>query len=145
MKKQRILLDTIFLLPILGIEITLEKFSEIFPRILENFEVWYNPISLIEAKWILLRLKRKGIEISMKDYIDGLRAIIYDERLHQTQVTDPKIEEIADSLISKISDYFDRIIYSTAKSLNMLLLTENETLLKLEGTVSWEKIIEKLK
>ena len=53
------LLDTTYFLPLFGIKIKLKDFENIFPKILSNYKVMYNPISFIEAKWIILKLLKE--------------------------------------------------------------------------------------
>jgi len=57
-----LLLDTTYLLPILGIRMSLKGFSELFPKLLDDYTVFYNPVSLVEAKWVMLRLAKKELQ-----------------------------------------------------------------------------------
>ena len=133
----RILLDTTYLLPALGIGVGLERFEEAFPRLLEEEEVLYNPLSLVEAKWICLRLSRRRPDLRerlLSSFVSGLRALLGDERLAQVPVTSPDVEELADLLLARgVRDYFDRMVYASAVCEDAALLTEDEELLGLEG------------
>ncbi len=97
----------------------------------------YNPVSLVEAKWTILRLGRK--EPSKKDallgaYRTGLKVLASDDRLKETPLTSEAVEAVADELLLEdgVMDYFDRVIYGTASERNCALLTEDEELLKLK-------------
>ncbi|MEM2663309.1 MAG: hypothetical protein QW665_08620, partial [Metallosphaera sp.] len=94
--KEKILLDTSFLLPLFNVDIGIEDFNDLFPRLIRQFEASYSPLSLVEAKWVLLRLRRRGIEYRLEDYIDGLRYILNNNELHRIDVTTPEVEEMAD-------------------------------------------------
>lgn len=129
-----LLLDTSYILPIFGLRIELGKFEKSFPRLLHVYSVIYNPVSLIEAKWITLRAGRKEPskrDILLQRYRIGLKTLQGDERLKPSTLTDDSIEQIADELLSKekLADYFDRMIYATAARYNMALLTEDDGLL----------------
>jgi len=59
MADEELVLDTTYLLPIFGIDMRLKGFGELFPRLLASYAVLYNPVSLVEAKWIVLKLVKK--------------------------------------------------------------------------------------
>ena len=150
----KVLLDTTYLLPVFGIDVGLQDFSNLFPRLLDKYSVMYNPVSIVEAKRIVLRLSRgdpSRKELLLKAYRLGLRALLSDRRLKQTGLTNPDVEEIADELLLKagVKDYFDRVIFATAAQQGAILLTEDEELMKIGLTgvprpkevISWEKLI----
>ncbi len=152
-----LIIDTTYLLPLFGVRVGLRDFDRLFPRLLDEFDVAYSPVSLIEAKWIILALTRRNIELRVKmlgRYIRGLKGILAEDRLKATELTNPLIEEVADKLLLNVGlkDYFDRMIYSTTKYYNATLLTEDEELMKIAEAkpgltikiTSWNKMIEKL-
>lgn len=152
-----ILLDTSYLLPILGIKVNLEDYDETFPLLLARFNVFYNPVSLVEAKWIALKRYRKtGNTRILKRFSEGVESIILDDRLKETILTNSLIEETSDKLLveKNVRDYFDRIIYATAAAHRLTLLTEDENLHKTSLTqqemnppkkTSWNQIKTHLK
>ncbi len=153
----RLLIDTTYLLPILGVKIELKEYEYIFPLVLRRYEVIYNPVSLIEAKWILLKLIKTHPEEAaylLNSYVEGLATIVHSNYLRPTVLTNPKIEEVADKLFIeiKIKDYFDRIIYATAIYYNATLLTEDQTIKKIRHpeiprpvVLSWRNIVSQFK
>jgi hypothetical protein len=135
-----LLLDTTYLLPVFGIDVGLAKFGTKFPEILDEYDIRYNPVSLLEAKWISLRISLRIGRHSDRDkflarYRSGLGAIMTDKRMKQTRLTDSAVELIADRLLTdnRLNDYFDRMIYATAAAENSHLLTEDKVLLGLTG------------
>jgi PIN domain nuclease of toxin-antitoxin system len=131
-----LLLDTTYLLPLFGIESGLSNFNESFRRLLSNYQLSYNPLSLVEAKWLVLKVakKKRGRLQSFLDYYrEGIGALAKESAIKKTQVTDENVEKLSDSLLTEagLRDYFDRQIYSTAACSNTLLLTEDERLHKL--------------
>jgi hypothetical protein len=131
-----LILDTTYLLPALGIGIDLRDFGKKFPQVLEDYSVLYNPVNLVEGKWVVLRMgKRENMDVVglLERYRVGLGAILRDGRLAQTSITDLRVEELADELLLKhrVNDYFDRMIYGTACAKEALLLTEDRELREL--------------
>jgi len=135
MAGEELVLDTTYLLPIFGIGVGLEGFDELFPELLSEYAVLYNPVSLVEAKWIVLKLAKREPQKRdklLERFRIGLEALLSDERLSQTELTNPNVEEVADLLLTRagVADYFDRLIYATAASRESVLLTEDEELAK---------------
>lgn len=127
-----LVLDTTYLLPIFGVSIKLPRFKEVFPQLLSRYRVLYNPGSIIEAKWIVLGLSkgRRERSLTLARYRKGLKTLLFEERLVQTVLTSPEVEEVADKLLidAGLQDYFDRVIYATAVVRNAMLLTEDQEL-----------------
>ena len=94
-----LLLDTTYLLRVFGIDVGLPKFESELPRVLNEYDVRYNPISLPEAKWISLRMSRGDREDFLRRHRAGLSAILTDKRMTQTQLTNGEIELVADRLL----------------------------------------------
>jgi len=131
-----LLLDTTYLLPVFGIDVGLAKYETRFPEMLDGYDIRYNPVSLLEAEWISLRIGRHTDRDGfLARYRSGLGAIMADRRMKQTRLTDGTIELIADRLLTdnRLNDYFDRMIYATAAAENSHLLTEDKVLLGLRG------------
>ncbi len=152
-----LLIDTTYILPIFGIGIELTDFNDGFATMLQRYAVKYNPISIVEAKWTVLRLarmNRTSRDALLKAYRLGLTALEKDERLRQTVLTNDPIEEMSDRLLlnAGLKDYFDRQVYSTAVYLKCLLLTEDEELLRIcksgnlpkpQKVVRWKELFAK--
>ena len=151
-----LLLDTTYILPIFGLNIELRDFEKTFLRLLKSYSVMYNPISLVEAKWVILKLIRNNQSSTaplLRAYRLGLNALQEEHRLRSTTLTNDGIEVMADELLMKteIRDYFDRLIFATATHYNYLLLTEDEqlheiatsgSLPKPKKIIAWENLIE---
>ncbi len=130
-----LLIDTTYLLPVFGVSTGLENYEQLFPMLLNKYSVLYNPISTVEAKWIILKLARREArgQRLLTRFREGLKALLSDKRLSQSVLTNHEIEEIADILLVKeeVKDYFDRLIYATAAHHNAILLTEDKKLLRI--------------
>jgi hypothetical protein len=145
MERELLLFDSSYLFPIFGIELEYQNYELKFPQLAERYSLRYNPVSLVEAKWYVLRLSRSSKEKAAElllGYRRGLSSIERDARLQSTKLTDEKVEALSDLLLERFSlkDYFDRLIYSTAACAEepTALLTEDSVLHELfkktEGT-----------
>jgi PIN domain nuclease of toxin-antitoxin system len=157
---KKILFDTTYLLPLLGIKVkNLRNYNDYIARIIDTNSVYYHPISLIESKWKLIHLTR---EISREEkrliysrYREGLNYILESDKFTQVEFTNPNIEEEVDYLIEKgYRDYFDLLIFTTAYIENMTLITEDEELALIPGEINryremkilkWSQLTESLK
>jgi len=139
-----LLLDTTYLLPLFGLESRLPNFDDSFRQLLSDYEVKYNPVSLLEAKWLVLRLARRKkaqLETFLNYYREGIRVITKGEPIVQTAFTEEKVEGLSDKLLieADLRDYFDRQIYSTAACQKYLLLTEDGSLHQLYQSHTFER------
>ena len=128
-----LLLDTSYLLPIFGVKLEYRDFETVFSKLNERYAIIYNPVSLIEAKWIILKYSRKvpaQRDVLLQAYRKGLLSLEKDPRLQSSILISEGIEELSDNLLTElgVTDYFDRQIYSTAANLHFNLLTEDESL-----------------
>lgn len=126
----KLVLDTNYLLPLFGIDVQLKLSLE---ELLREFKpVYYNPVSLIEAKWVGLKLARKAVvdlRLFRSRYVLGLKALRGDKRFRATPLTTPAMERFISRLQDMgVTDYFDQLIAATAISGRAKLLTEDEDL-----------------
>jgi PIN domain nuclease of toxin-antitoxin system len=82
-------------------------------------------------------------EAYLEKYRRGLGVLFAQSRLRQTELTTPQTEYEADELLRKVSDYFDRMIYATAKQLGLTLISEDRVLKRLDGVISWDELIQR--
>ena len=118
-KRLRVLVDTTFLLPALGVEVE-EEAEEVIP-LFRKIDVYYLEVGILEAIWKILKIiglenferVRIGLEAIRKTYI-----LAYPP---------------AEAYISAVEiykrghkDYIDALYYATAKVLNLKFLTIDE-------------------
>ena len=136
---ESLVIDTTYLLPLFGLETSITNYDEKLPILLDKYDVKYNPISLLEAKWLIIRIAKKNkkekFETFLEYYREGIAAIEKEDRIHQTAFTNENIERLSDSILmtTNIKDYFDRQIYSTAANLGYVLVTEDKQLHELKN------------
>ena len=157
---EKILFDTTYLLPLLGIKIKgLNEYDKYISEIFDAYDVYYHPISLIESKWELISLKKKmdieKWENATYRYKQGLNYILKSNKLTQLRFTSAEIEEEVDYLIKRgYRDYFDLLIFFTAFIENLTLITEDDELKEIPDrfkkyedveVINWNKLIKMLK
>jgi len=135
---ESLVIDTTYLLPLFGLETNITNYDEKLPILLDKYDVKYNPISLLEAKWLIIRTAKKNkekFETFLEYYREGIATMQREDRIHQTAFTDENIESLSDIILmtTNIKDYFDRQIYSTAANLGYILLTEDKQLHELRN------------
>ena len=132
--KNKILIDTTYLLPLFGIEIEKFNLRDIQSLLEVDAEIIYNSISLIEIKWIILKLAKKNkktLEQMRDTYNETLEYLSASDEIKQTPLITPKIIRLEDKLSDLgVNDYFDRIITATAKIYANIFLTEDKKLAK---------------
>ncbi len=157
----RVFLDTTYILPLFGIDIRLDGYIEYFPVLHGFCELYYSPLSLIEAKWIIIGILRKMKDLDdkfklMYEYRSGLDILLNDPRFKQSVLTNSLIEEIADRLWEAgVNDYFDRMIYAAASYYRAVLVTEDEEIhaihrsanivTKPKEVINWNKLVSRIK
>jgi len=125
----RILLDTSFILPILGIDT-----GAIVRKILEKLndlsaEIYYSHFNILEAIWVSIKLIREG-SLDVDRFSRGLRSIYASNRLMIID-EDPFIFDYALKLyMMGHRDMIDNILYSTALHKGLKFLTLDEELVE---------------
>ena len=125
--KLRILLDTSFLLPTLGIDVG-DDVRECLER-LNNVtaELHYSRFSLLEALWIAARLVKSG-SFDMERFVQGLRSIVESGRYVKVNEDYWVFKEALEMYVLGHKDMIDNILYATSTSLNLKLLTVDSEL-----------------
>ncbi|MEM2997293.1 MAG: PIN domain-containing protein [Candidatus Bathyarchaeia archaeon] len=123
----RVLLDTSFILPTLGIDI-----GDEFLRGLERLdglkaEVYYSIFNILESLWVAIRLAKRGV-LHVERFGEGLRSIIEGVRYL-------RVVEGAEVFRGALRLYFlghrdiiDNILYATSVDLGIKMLTLDEEL-----------------
>ena len=158
MKADKILLDTTYLLPFFEIET--DRFSKKDLELLleSDIELFYNPVSLIEIKWVLIRITKRDkrkLKRLREIYSESIDYLLYNEEIKPTILLNGRISQLEDILYDAgIKDYFDRIITATAKVFTGKLLTEDEDLAKILKSIkefmdlevlNWQQLIKNIK
>jgi len=112
----KILIDTTFLLPALGIEVEEEVIEAI--RLFRKFQIYYLEVGVLEAMWCILKVVPQE-KMNMVDV--GLKAI-----RSTYQLVSPPIEAYIKAVAifrEGHRDYIDALYYASAEALNLMWLT----------------------
>lgn len=122
MLELKILLDTSFILPSLGLSVEKEVIETI--KYFRVFEIYYSELSLLEALWKIVRLIRPE---DMEIVLNGIRSI---KRTYYRVEIPVKAYGLAYKMYRNgHRDIIDNLLYSAAYILNMRFLTLDEELI----------------
>jgi len=123
----KILIDTSFILPPLGIDV-----GEIVLNTIKEFdkhEIYFTELSLVEAMWVIRRLLKEGTKVDFKIVKTGLKSVIKTYRLLRIPIS-AYINAVNDR---RHNDLIDMIIYYTAKAYNLKLLSLDKKLKEIDN------------
>jgi len=139
----KLLLDTTYFLPAIGISIKDIPQDAVIRLIESGYEVYISEITLFElsakgAKYVVSRM------LSPERVLRGLRAIIYDNRVDRVPIYDTTILSTAFKIRSLLNDFIDCLILSSAINKANALVTEDDDILMLLRKKEFNSIIERL-
>jgi predicted nucleic acid-binding protein len=115
-KNSRILLDTSFILPFLGIDVG-EVIAGVLHR-LRDYELYYSELSLLEALWKIVKV----VSFDKLDIVlEGLTLIRRDLRL--AQVNEKAVKTALELYKLGHRDLIDNLLYGISLSQNLKFLT----------------------
>ena len=123
--KNKVLLDTSFLLPILGFQ-TSDRVMKAFQK-LGSYELYYNDISLLEALWKIVKVI-EGTEKQISRIKEGIRAI--EDTMIHVSINEASIENAIYMYKLGHRDMVDNLLYSIALSNDLKLLTVDKELIE---------------
>jgi len=124
-KNNEVLLDTSFLLPILGFE-TSRRVMNAFQK-LGSYNLYYNDISILEALWKIVEII-EGTEEQISRIEEGIRAI--RDTMKYTPIDEKAFKNAIYMYKLGHRDIVDNLLYSIAISKELKLLTVDEDLIK---------------
>ncbi len=139
----KILLDTTYFLPIIGVSIE-NLPDDIIIRILsKGYEVYMSEITLFElsakaAKYVIAN------KLPITRVMKGFKVLMFDNRIHRVPLSHLKIISLALELRRLLPDYIDALIVSSALLFTNLLLTEDNDILTLNTHFEFKRIVDRL-
>ncbi|MBS7612312.1 PIN domain-containing protein [Candidatus Bathyarchaeota archaeon] len=118
----KVLLDTSFLLPTLGIDVSREVLECLKRLVEEEVELYYSKFSILESLWIAIRLA-KDRNLDMERFNEGLRSIVNGGRYMRVEESSEVFNEALRLYMLGHKDMIDNILYATSSSLDFRLLT----------------------
>jgi predicted nucleic acid-binding protein len=125
----RVLLDTSFILPTLGITVSgvtseaIRLLAEV-PRV----EIYYSQFSILESMWVATRIS--NAKLDTETFQMGLRSIIEGHRYKRVEEDSEIFKEAFRFYRLGHKDMIDNILYATALGLDLMLLTLDDQLKK---------------
>ncbi|RLE78649.1 MAG: hypothetical protein DRJ51_09200, partial [Thermoprotei archaeon] len=111
------------MLPVVGLAVKgLSK--EDFNSLLENYQIFYPELLLVELYAVIVRqIRKEKLKEIPRQAIEGLNSIIYLETINLVPPDGGDLEVICELVNLGWKDVFDAILYATATRLNMKILT----------------------
>jgi len=121
----KILLDTTYLLPAIGISIRGLRKEAVLNILKRGHEVLVSQITIFELSAKGAKYVVEG-KLSADRVCRGIKAVVYDDRIKIIPMHDTSILLTAFKLRRNVSDFIDCIIISSAINSADMLLTEDE-------------------
>ncbi len=125
LQRSRLLLDTSFILPVLGFESS-ARVMRAFQR-LGSYELYYNDISILEALWKIVKVI-KGTRKELQRIKEGVIAI--KETMKYAPINEEVVEKAIHMYKLGHKDMIDNLLYSTAIVNKLKLLTVDRELVE---------------
>lgn len=118
----RVLLDTSFILPSLGIDVG-EDVSEGLKKLADiKAEIYYSHFSILESLWVAARLSTNET-FDAESFNLGLRSIIEGDRYMEVKEDSKAFDEALKLHMLGHKDMIDNILYANSIRLSIKLLT----------------------
>lgn len=128
-------MDSIYLLPVFGIEVDETLSDAVFRLIDDGHNLVVNEVSIFECVAKAAKLIARG-ELEPKRLSRGLLGINYSPLLVKVDIYDVEVTRVAAELRRFIRDFIGCMILATAAVRADVLLTEDERLVKLSRNLS---------
>ena len=119
----KVLVDTSFILPALGVEVEKEVMDTI-PHF-RRFEVYYSELSILEAMWKILKITRPE---NLSKVITGIESVHASYK--HLPIPSGAFIRAVELYKRGHSDYIDNLLYSTAQSSNLRFLTIDQSFIE---------------
>ena len=139
----RIAIDTTYLLPLIGIAIKGLPDNIILELISRKYRVYINHITIFDLIAKGAKYVTRGL-LSPTRVLRGVNAIVYDERIEKVSLEDSDVLALAFKLRTRIDDFIDCLIVSTAIHYSNVLLTEDSTIIKLVDNTWFKEVVQAL-
>lgn len=136
----RLLLDTTYLLPAIGISIKGLPGDASIKLINKGHQIFINDMSIFELSANGAKHITAGI-LSGERVAKGIRAIVYDERVETIPMHESTILLTAFKLRSILNDFIDCLILSSAINRCDALVTEDKDIQELKGNREFDEVL----
>ncbi|MHA1607367.1 MAG: PIN domain-containing protein [Candidatus Freyarchaeota archaeon] len=131
----RVLLDTSFLLPVFGVNVDIPNIRVQLLSLSRKADLLVNSLSVLEAKWIILKLSRKEPDL-LKAFGDGLNLLVRGKQFEIIPFYLPEVDAVATAIYNYHRDYIDcSILASAYVEANTLVTLEKKKMEELAGLI----------
>ena len=123
----RVLLDTTFILPTLGIDVGEEVIEGL--RKLEGAEIYCSRFSILESLWVAIRVMKSG-SFDVKRFDQGLRSIMESGKYKMIEEGCQVFKDALRMYALGHGDLIDNILYAASINLGLKLLTVDSELME---------------
>ena len=139
----KLLLDTTYLLPAIGVSIREIPRNSVIKLIKEGYEILISEITFFEISAKGAKYITSGL-LTPARVTRGIRAIARDDRIRKVPIHDTPILLVAFKLRKVLSDFIDCLILSSAINRADILVTEDSDIHELTTTDKFKKIIQEI-
>jgi PIN domain nuclease of toxin-antitoxin system len=136
----RILLDTTYLLPAIGIAVKELPKDAVLRALKKGNEIFISQISLFELAAKGAKHVKDGA-LKPETVTKGIRALVYNDEIETLPIEDTKTLLAAFELRSKLTDFIDCLILSTAINNCDALITEDTEIRNLAKTQQLNELL----
>lgn len=120
---RKLILDTSFLLPYLGIRVVGIEEKRL-GKIMENYETYYPLLLLVELQGVVFKEARKqSLSEIPKKTVDSFISLVYGEYVKMIPPAEEDLSKSYDIISSGWNDIFDSILYAVSKRTGIKALT----------------------
>lgn len=139
----KILLDTTYLLPLIGVSVNGIPNDFLLRLIGKGHSLYVSSVSLFELMAKGAKYTVKGL-VPIERVLRGIQALIYDDRIAKVTYTDLDILAIAIRLRTELEDFIDCIMLSTALNCCNAILTEDRDIHRLKETPWFNELVKEV-
>jgi len=139
----RLLLDTTYLLPAIGVSVEGIPRDAAVKLIEKEYQISISDITIFELSANGAKHIAAGV-LTAERVSRGIRSIVYDERMAKVPIHDSSVLLIAFKLRNMLSAFIDCLILSSAINRNDALITEDEEIQKLRKNRMFQELIESI-
>jgi len=137
----RLLLDTTYLLPAIGVLVKGLSRDAVIKLIEKGHKVSISDITIFELSANGAKHIATGA-LTAERVSSGIRSIAYDERISRAPIYESSILSTAFKLRRMLSDFIDCLILSSAINRNETLITEDEEIQDLRKNRAFQELLE---
>ena len=136
----KLLLDTTYLLPAIGISIKEIPTNTILELMKQGNQIFISEISIFELTAIGAKHVLSGL-LPAERVTKGIRAIVYDETIEAIPIHETRILLTAFKLRRLLVDFMDCLILSSAMNQCDTLITEDSDIQKLKESEKFKELL----